>query len=511
MQGPIQLIFKQTAGGRLLILGEPGTGKTNLLLELAQSLIADAKEKKTLPIPIIFSLPSWTLGKRVRTLGQWLKDDLVHEYGLSRAAAETLVRQDSIMPLLDGLDEVAQDRRTACVAAIHAYQESRNLGRMVVCCRMAEYADLPNLNLRAAIRVEKLTREDVEREISKPGLDYVRRALESDPELWKVVDTPLRLHVLYGAAKVELSSDSQKPPPRERLYAGYVEYALGRKADGSPRRRTAREPLLHWLGWLATEMRRRDQAQFALEDLDVSWLAARRSVRAARWFVVLAGGLAGVLFGGLAGGLFSGLFSGLFGGLFGGLLGEPSLELEVVLIGVLFGGIFGGLAGGLGGKLASGLVAGLAYGLAYGLWFGLGRALQPRPVSEHSAPNRGTLRSLRYALWIALSGWTLFALLVIASHSLLSAHQQAIVLVLGAFIWPLVLSLQKGGVFALRHYTVRLFLWGLDFAPLRYVPFLNEAAERLFLIRRGGSYEFFHLTFRDYMADAYGPKAPNSA
>ncbi len=70
-----------------------------------------------------------------------------------------------------------------------------------------------------------------------------------------------------------------------------------------------------------------------------------------------------------------------------------------------------------------------------------------------------------------------------------------------------VLAFSKGGLFALNHYSIRLLLWRLGFVPLRYVSFLNEATERLFLIRRGGSYEFFHLTFRDYMADAYGHNA----
>jgi hypothetical protein len=68
-----------------------------------------------------------------------------------------------------------------------------------------------------------------------------------------------------------------------------------------------------------------------------------------------------------------------------------------------------------------------------------------------------------------------------------------------------VLAFAKGGGFALRHYALRLLLWCQGVAPLRYVRFLNEAAQRLFLIRRGGNYEFFHLTFRDYMATAYRP------
>jgi hypothetical protein len=73
---------------------------------------------------------------------------------------------------------------------------------------------------------------------------------------------------------------------------------------------------------------------------------------------------------------------------------------------------------------------------------------------------------------------------------------------------PIPFAISKGGGFALEHYVIRLLLWWDGVAPLRYVRFMNEASERLFLTRRGGSYEFFHLTFRDYMADTYGAVKP---
>jgi hypothetical protein len=123
---PIGDIFR-AANGSLLILGDPGTGKTNLLMELAEHLIADARIDQTSPIPLVFSLPRWTLGNRPRTLADWLIDDLadVAQYSLSRATAAALVRQNLITPLLDGLDEVAAERRAECVAAIRTYRSTK--------------------------------------------------------------------------------------------------------------------------------------------------------------------------------------------------------------------------------------------------------------------------------------------------------------------------------------------------------------------------------------------------
>ena len=45
---------------RLLILGEPGGGKTTELLSVAQQLIEAAIADNTLPVPLLFELSSWT-------------------------------------------------------------------------------------------------------------------------------------------------------------------------------------------------------------------------------------------------------------------------------------------------------------------------------------------------------------------------------------------------------------------------------------------------------------------
>ena len=299
--GSVQQIFEQS-GRQLLILGEPGADKTNLMLELAESLVKQAKNEPAFPISIVFSLPRWTLLKSITgrpgSFADWMESDLVEEYDLSRAAAAALIQKDRILPLLDGLDEVEEKHRGACVGEIRAYQKNRNLGPLVVCCRLSDYEKLPPLDLAAAIRVEKLTREDVERELAKPGLEYVRRAMQRDPELWSIVDTPLWLHVLYGAAQVDPSGDADQGNARERLYALYVEYALGRTAPDSPRARTSREPFLRWLGWLAVWMKAGNQVEFVSKDLENLWAVSKHGIWPSGLFHSLIAGLAAGAIGG---------------------------------------------------------------------------------------------------------------------------------------------------------------------------------------------------------------------
>lgn len=54
----ITQVFDETKGS-LLLLGEPGSGKTTMLLELARTLIARAAQDAVQPIPVVFNLASW--------------------------------------------------------------------------------------------------------------------------------------------------------------------------------------------------------------------------------------------------------------------------------------------------------------------------------------------------------------------------------------------------------------------------------------------------------------------
>jgi len=65
-------------GQNLLILGEPGSGKTTMLLELARDTIARAEKDSEEPIPVVFNLSSWTDSKQ--SIADWLVEELTTKY-----------------------------------------------------------------------------------------------------------------------------------------------------------------------------------------------------------------------------------------------------------------------------------------------------------------------------------------------------------------------------------------------------------------------------------------------
>ena len=452
---PIEQVF-DGAAGQLLILGEPGTGKSTKLVELARALIERAENDPSHPIPVILNLSTWT--KKRAALDEWMRDELVRLYGVSPERAKQWAGKD-LLPLLDGLDEVARGERAACVTAINTYRQAHGLQPLAVCCRREEYDALPvQLDLDNAVEVDPLSREDVESYLDAQGfkLQRVRHALDGDPELWTLMDTPLMLTVLFLASAAPADDGTTEPDARRRLYGRYVKAMFER-----PRmRRFARNKALRWLGWLAAELSNRHRIPFALEDLDESWLPSWPARRAAKW---------------------------------------------------LFG-LVGGLVFGLVGGLVFGMVGGLVRWLVLGLVLGLDEALRPAPVSERSTANEGTRRSLRYAIYLASAGLVFSLVLTWGTYALGDrsdtsepAVGRALLAVAPLIAWfGVFLGLRKGGFFALLHWAVRALLRRLNLAPWAYVSFLDEAKDYLFLRKTGGVYQFFHVTFRDFMAETYG-------
>jgi hypothetical protein len=100
--------------GRLVVLGEPGTGKTMLMVGLVLDLLNPGRRNNGGPVPVLASLASWDPASQ--DLHGWLGATLITAYPALAAAAppgsagrnrfEALAEAGLILPVLDGLDEI---------------------------------------------------------------------------------------------------------------------------------------------------------------------------------------------------------------------------------------------------------------------------------------------------------------------------------------------------------------------------------------------------------------------
>jgi len=324
------------AAQSLLILGEPGAGKSLLLLDLAQKLVERAEQDEEFPMPVILPLSNWAV--RRPPLAEWMSDQLTRFYDVSPQISAGWVSTRQVLPLLDGLDEVTRDARTACIVAINDYYKNF-AGPLVVCCRLAEYEEIgqgQRLTLSNAITLQPLNKEQVATYLGS-HLDAFRTFLQVNPLMQDMLTSPLMLHVLtlaYAGTSQQAFLHQGTPEEQQRtIFATYVERMVERKG------KIAHYPLQRtviWLHWLARQMENRKETIFNLEQLQPDWLPENQNTLY-RWCIRLMSGLIGMFIGGLLLGVLGGFVEGFPHGVFS----------------VLPLGLLGGLPGGLawGGRL----------------------------------------------------------------------------------------------------------------------------------------------------------------
>lgn len=157
----IDILDRMGTGGTLLILGEPGSGKTISLLELADDMIAHAEQDITLPIPVVFNLSSWKGGRQ--TFFDWLVQEFDEKYRVSKSLSKEWINKEKLLLLLDGLDEMKSDRQESCIEELNKFIQKYGKTEVVVCSRIEDYKRLSKrLKFRGAIKIQFLTDQQIE-------------------------------------------------------------------------------------------------------------------------------------------------------------------------------------------------------------------------------------------------------------------------------------------------------------------------------------------------------------
>lgn len=259
--------------GKLLILGEAGVGKSTLLLTLARDLLRQASADQEFPIPVVFNLSSWH-GKISFT--DWLQRELIEKYQVPQAVANRWLQNDSLLLLLDGLDEVDIAQRQGCLDAINTWRSEHAFVDVVVSSRVVDYETLSEkLHLNGAVVIQPLSDEQVMTyldEVSNQTVE-LRDLLRHNAEMRELSHSPLMLGVMmtaYQDITVEQVPDfSSLDDQRHYLFDLYVERAWQRR---NAEKQFSLDEIRHWSSRLARGMKERSTAMFFVEDLQPDWL-----------------------------------------------------------------------------------------------------------------------------------------------------------------------------------------------------------------------------------------------
>ena len=471
--------------GRLVVLGEPGTGKTMLMVGLVLDLLHPDRRSSGGPVPVLAPLASWDPGSQ--DLHDWLGAMLITGYPNLAAAPprgttgdnrfEALLEAGLILPVLDGLDELPDQVRGPAISQINKGLKPGE--QLVITCRTEQYQAAVSppgdqgtaLRAAAVVQLSTLPFAEVARYLRKDagpaGEDRWNflNTLSTDSPVREALSAPLMVglaRVIYNPRPGELARTLRDPAElcspaladqkavESLLFDEFIPAAY----RNDPRARWKAQDAERWLVFLARHLERNFRST-----PDLAWWQLQEAIP-------------GTVFGYGAGGLGAGLVAGL-----------------AIAIGV-----------GAGFGVVVGVVVGVLFGVGVGVVVGLalrdgvpdGPPGVPGELAKATSPQAVLVRNRRAALRIMVVVGAGFALWVgdevgrvAAGVGFGVAAGIAVSMVMEA--WPSYLLTR--GWLAFNH---RL--------PWSLMSFLADAHRRGVLRQAGAVYQFRHIELQRRLA-----------
>jgi MFS family permease len=536
---------------RMIVVGEPGSGKTVLILHLILDLLEVRKDPRD-PVPVRFNATAWD--GRSSLLG-FLAERLNAEYSIPRPVARALVESKRIVPVIDGLDEMDATGEVPrhAIEAVNRFNEpSWKTYPLVVTCRRRVYEtilthrDGAGISSSAPLGMKPLQTIEIVKHVQNRirdtgvGASYTRalqaliERLEINPSgpLGVALQTPwmLTLTMSYldnadpGHAATLIQADSEEAIA-DQLFAAQIPLACAHQPGPSDEWLYSPAQVQRWMRTFAGFVSQIDKGQRRTEvSLDQLWFLAgwRRTRLLHRLVFGLLGGLVVGLMYVLVFGLTTGLSTGLVVGLMVGLMSSKhprpqriyfrthrKNELRTRLARALTSGLAAGLVSGLVTGLATGLLSGLAAGLLFGLVSGLLSGLAAglvvglmripmrfrTPQDANRVIHDDLVSGLVTALMAGLMAGLLFGLLFGPEAVLVTglAAELAAVLAIG-LMFGLITAASAGRYSC----AVVIFRRSGLFAP-RPAKFLEWSTHAGLLRITGTSYQLRHDTYRQWL------------
>jgi NACHT domain len=556
--GEISTLVNQFAGRPrpMIVIGEPGSGKTGLCVLLTLDLLNEASRHR---VPILLQVSSWDPGEN---LDNWLARRLLEDYPFlgndarfGATVAEEIVAQRRVIPILDGLDEMPAELQPKALKAIEDdWSSSRPF---VLTCRADEFHAADAQNLMAGVLIVRLLPLDAQAATNYLLAGAPDASLEQwEPVLADIVERPagplgttLTKPLMLFLTRVTYEEAGRSPDElvvRERFQGALdveehlLDQFIPTVFQTRPQRRLPNptRPSRLWppaqaegvLTFLAQYLQTGGTRDFA-------WWQLHRAVppMASHLVRVVVGTLCCGLLGWLMFGLYGRPVLGVVFGLSVGFLGALPLgaiqekrprrfvprilrrselapeflvrDIGFGIVGAVVGGLVVGLLYGVGHAVVIGLVFGLAFGIVR-------RFTEPTEPKEPVSP-LGVLGSDRSTvLYAAVLGGLTGTVVGAFLGGVIGARDRGFVIDVGpigqgALSAGLGLLMGAGGLGMMVHATsawaqflmARIWLGVRGQTPFRLMTFLDDAHKLGVLRQIGPHYQFRHALLQDRLAE----------
>ena len=310
---------------RIVILGEPGVGKTIVLLQILEEMLNDCETNTAKPIPIKLSLVTWQINKKA--LKEWVIDELIKLHDISKIQATIWAFEDGRLTLLlDGLDELDEETKKECVKAINDFILEMHETSLIITCRTADY-ELLEAKPASDITIEMLplTKPEVLSYLNsyKKIPSAILRTIKMDEGLNELITIRLFLGLLCKLKESRLLDeyfDAKKKIDKQLLLSLFVRQSLELRTTWSV---NERKKHLAQLAWIAKRLNIHHSDILFVERLQYSWLG-KKSQKITAYFI-------SIFFSMFSWSLFSGILGVVAWLLAVGAIWEISFDSRILL------------------------------------------------------------------------------------------------------------------------------------------------------------------------------------
>ena len=205
-QTSVQCLLKDK---RIVLLGEPGSGKTYEAVNLLKVVCTDADFEKY--IPIYMNLVEY--GVAHNSISEYIQKQLKNYFGIiSEEKITQILATDKLVIILDGVDEITQeDNRVKFYADINQLLSYTNAYYYITSRTNPYHRNIDNI---VEYKIESLTEEQICAELQKNGVN-----IDIDKQYKALFSNPLFLQI---GIKV-LKTSSGKIYNKSQLFNAYIE------------------------------------------------------------------------------------------------------------------------------------------------------------------------------------------------------------------------------------------------------------------------------------------------